>query len=42
MELERHSWQGGCDACQLRLKGFAGDRLQDPASYRAEAGRPIQ
>jgi 7-cyano-7-deazaguanine synthase len=30
---------GRCDACQLRLKGFAESGLQDPARYQAE-GRP--
>lgn len=24
---------GTCDACQLRLKGFAGNNVQDPAEY---------
>jgi 7-cyano-7-deazaguanine synthase len=29
---------GHCDACQLRLKGFAEAGTRDPASYRAAAG----
>lgn len=28
---------GGCDACRLRLKGFAEAGVRDPARYRAEA-----
>ncbi len=28
---------GACDACQLRLKGFAANGMPDPAPYQAEA-----
>lgn len=28
---------GACDACQLRLKGFAVNGISDPAPYQAEA-----
>jgi 7-cyano-7-deazaguanine synthase len=28
---------GACDACQLRLKGFAANGIPDPAPYQAEA-----
>jgi 7-cyano-7-deazaguanine synthase len=28
---------GTCDACQLRLKGFAANGISDPAPYQAEA-----
>jgi 7-cyano-7-deazaguanine synthase len=28
---------GACDACQLRLKGFAANGIADPAPYQAEA-----
>jgi 7-cyano-7-deazaguanine synthase len=31
---------GGCDACQLRLKGFADAGLEDPIEYAAPRGRP--
>jgi 7-cyano-7-deazaguanine synthase len=30
---------GACDACQLRLKGFAELGIPDPAPYRSAAGR---
>ncbi len=30
---------GACDACLLRLKGFAGAGVMDPVRYRAGAGR---
>jgi 7-cyano-7-deazaguanine synthase len=29
---------GRCDACQLRLRGFAGAGLRDPAPYRRPSG----
>jgi 7-cyano-7-deazaguanine synthase len=29
---------GRCDACQLRLKGFADDGLRDPARYAERGG----
>jgi 7-cyano-7-deazaguanine synthase len=28
---------GHCDACQLRLKGFAANGIADPAAYQVEA-----
>lgn len=28
---------GACDACQLRMKGFAANGIPDPAPYQAEA-----
>jgi 7-cyano-7-deazaguanine synthase len=31
---------GRCDACQLRLKGFAEVGLDDPIEYATAAGRP--
>jgi len=31
---------GACDACQLRLKGFAELGIPDPAAYRSAAARP--
>lgn len=31
---------GGCDACQLRLKGFAEAGLSDPADYQSRGGEP--
>lgn len=31
---------GRCDACQLRLRGFAAAGVVDPAPYRADAPRP--
>ena len=33
---------GACDACLLRLKGFAENQIKDPALYRAGAGRSIK
>ena len=30
---------GRCDACQLRLKGFAENRIADPAVYQHSAGK---
>ena len=35
---ERGEACGRCDACQLRLKGFAEAGVKDPAPYRADAG----
>jgi len=31
---------GACDACKLRLKGFAELGIPDPAAYRSTAARP--
>ncbi len=31
---------GACDACQLRLRGFAAVGIPDPAPYQANAAVP--